>query len=147
MPVPVNVRLGGLDIELPVFGATVNVLVILAAALKPHVPVQVSKSPACILRFVVAAVAVFKTIFPEPKLIERDRFEIVELNVDVVKVKLFKTKLAAYKLVLPTTVIALLRVVVVPLVYVKLEPIDKLAIVLPLAFMLPVPRAAINKFV
>ena len=83
VPLPVNVKLGALDIVPPVV-PNENVLVMFAAALNPPVPVHVKPVAIVKLKLKSPAVVVDKIILLEPNAIERILLKLL-LNVPIVK--------------------------------------------------------------
>ena len=139
VPDPVNVKLGELVLVPPVV-PKVNVLVILAAAVKPPVPVKVNPVAVAIDRLTVRAVVVANTILPEPNAIERV-VELLELNIPVVNVYPAKSNVPAVNVV-----VALVPVVTAPANVVVPEwLIVNAAIACPLGVNVPVPpKIAVN---
>ena len=110
----VNVRFGALDIVPPAPLPKENVLVtLMAATVKPPVPVQVNPVAVDILNTTVAAVVCDNTILPAPKAIARVLLW-AELNVPVVRVNPAKSNVPNVNVVVPVTNVpsAALRVVV-----------------------------------
>ena len=106
-------KLGALAVE-PLVVPKVNVLVVLAALLKPPVPVQVKLVAVPMFSTVVAAVVCANTMVPEPNAMARV-VELLELNWPVVNVNPARANVPLFNVV--ALVAAVLRApakVVVP---------------------------------
>jgi hypothetical protein len=134
-------KLGALISE-PAVDPQVNVLVTDMAVVNPPVPVQVNPVMVAIDSTTVAAVVCARTIFAEPKIIERV-FELLELNAPVVSVNPAKSNVPVVnvKVLVELRVNAPVRVVVpVPL---AINPL----IVLPFVVKVPLPTMSRDKLV
>ena len=140
VPDPVSVKFGALELE-PAAVPTVNIRVILAAAVKPPVPVAVKLVTVGITRLTAAAVVVANTILPDPNAILRV-LELLELNVPVVNVYPARSSVPAVNVV---TAVARLNVTAPASVVVPVLLIVSAAIGWPLGVNVPVPpKIAVN---
>ena len=140
VPDPVNVKLTPLAI-VPVVEAQLNVRVILAAAVKPPVPVKEKLVAVRISRLTAPAVVVANTILPDPNAILRTP-EPVETNVPVVSVNPARSSVPAVNVV---TAVAVVNVTAPASVVVPVLLIVSAGIGWPLGVNVPVPpKIAVN---